>query len=139
MSQRHTIGARVNRETLDILDIHLNVWVDLDVSTHGLIVAELQKADLGEGEVGAEDADDPVRHPGEHQRQLDGEGRQPGQATALFPHSHCSQYSQTRDSRLTNETIVAQNELKEATNTAHNTSMFHVKNEYKRHMYICKL
>ena len=82
MSQRHTIGARVNRETLDILDTHLNVWVDLDVSTHGFIVAELQQADLGEGEVGAEDTEDPVRHLGEHDRHLDGEGRQPGRQQA---------------------------------------------------------
>ena len=60
-----------------LLDVHLDVPVALDVTAHSLVVAKLDQTDLGEGHVGAEDAENPVRHLGEHHGELDGEARDP--------------------------------------------------------------
>ena len=60
-----------------LLDVHLDVSVALDVAAHSLVVAEFDQTDLGESHVGAEDAENPVRHLGEHHGELDGEARDP--------------------------------------------------------------
>ena len=81
-----------------LLDVHLDVSVRLDVAAHGLVVAEFHQTDLREGHVRAEDAQDPVRHLGEHHGKLDGEARDPcgpeggGGAGALEcgAHRHCA-------------------------------------------------
>ena len=62
-----------------LLNVHLNVSVHLDVAAHGLIVTQLHQTDLGERHVGAEDTEDPMRHLGEHHRELDSEARDPCQ------------------------------------------------------------
>ena len=56
--------------------------MELDVSTHSLVVAQLQQTNLGDGEISAENTQDPVRHLGEHHRDLDGEGGHPGDKEA---------------------------------------------------------